>query len=109
MMDELLADLRKLDEKKERVEDASDGMLRVQRSVNAMTILARMAETMATQQHQMAQLLQHQRVVLDQLGSGRSTVEKRVEGFQANIPRSRGRAAASFPKTSQVVLQRKKH
>ncbi|KAI9912343.1 hypothetical protein PsorP6_005918 [Peronosclerospora sorghi] len=43
--------------------------------VNAMTTLTRMAEMMATQQHEMAQLLQHQRVVLDKLSSGRSTVE----------------------------------
>ncbi|KAI9907045.1 hypothetical protein PsorP6_003093 [Peronosclerospora sorghi] len=46
-----------------------------------MTTLARMAEMMATQQHEMAKLLQHQRVVLDKLSSGRSTVEKSVEGI----------------------------
>ncbi|KAI9910212.1 hypothetical protein PsorP6_010955 [Peronosclerospora sorghi] len=49
--------------------------------VNAMKTLTRIAKMMPTQQHQMAQLLQHQLVVLDQLISGRSTVEKRVEGI----------------------------
>ncbi|KAI9916657.1 hypothetical protein PsorP6_017905 [Peronosclerospora sorghi] len=49
--------------------------------VKDMTTLARMAEMMESKQLEMAQLLQHHRVVLDKLSSGRSTVEKRMEGI----------------------------
>ncbi|KAI9908404.1 hypothetical protein PsorP6_004331 [Peronosclerospora sorghi] len=70
--------------------------------VNAMTTLARMAEMMATQQHEMEQLLQHQRVVLDKLGSGRLTVEKRVEGI--SMPTYHGRVGEPL----QVFLQQVK-
>ncbi|KAI9909301.1 hypothetical protein PsorP6_014892 [Peronosclerospora sorghi] len=62
-------------------DDLAGTVVPVSPDVNAMTTLASMAEMMATQQHEMAQLLQHQRVVLDKLSSARSTVEKRVEGI----------------------------
>ncbi|KAI9908663.1 hypothetical protein PsorP6_002994 [Peronosclerospora sorghi] len=77
-------------------EDLAGTGVPVSPDVNAMTTLARMAEMMATQQHEMAQLLQHQRVVLDKLSSGRSTVEKRVEGISMPTYRGRGQAAAWF-------------
>ncbi|KAI9905808.1 hypothetical protein PsorP6_013896 [Peronosclerospora sorghi] len=69
--------------------------------VNTMTTLARMAEMMATQQHEMSQLLQHQRVVLDQLSSGRSTVEKRVEGI--SMPTYYGRVGEPLQAFLQQV------
>ncbi|KAI9916898.1 hypothetical protein PsorP6_017117 [Peronosclerospora sorghi] len=72
--------------------------------VNAMTTLARRAEMMATQQHnQMAQFLQHQRVVLDKLSSGRSIVEKRVEGI--SMTTYHGRVGEPL----QVFLQQVKY
>ncbi|KAI9913316.1 hypothetical protein PsorP6_004975 [Peronosclerospora sorghi] len=70
--------------------------------VNAMTTLARMAEMMATQQHEMVQLLKHQRVVLDKLSTGRSNGEKRVEGI--SMPTYHGRVGEPL----QVYLQQVK-
>ncbi|KAI9919927.1 hypothetical protein PsorP6_015893 [Peronosclerospora sorghi] len=66
-------------------------------NVNAMTTLARMAEMMATQQHEMAQLFQHHK-----LSSGRSTVEKREEGI--SMPTYHGRVGEPL----QVFLQQVK-
>ncbi|KAI9914670.1 hypothetical protein PsorP6_008440 [Peronosclerospora sorghi] len=50
-------------------DDLSGTCVPVPPEVNPMTTLARMGEMMATQQHELAQLFQHQRVMLDQLSS----------------------------------------
>ncbi|KAI9919745.1 hypothetical protein PsorP6_017611 [Peronosclerospora sorghi] len=72
-------------------DDLADTGVPVPPEVNAMTTFARIAEMMATQQHEMAQLLQQQLVVLDKLSSGRSTIEKRVEG--SSMPTYHGSAS----------------
>jgi hypothetical protein len=65
----------------------------------AMATIARMAEIMATQQHEMTRLLQHQQQVLERMATPAPPGERRVEGI--SMPTYRGEIGESL----QVFLQ----